>query len=62
MANNNIIVDLKSRLDRDGQKYFIGRIKAPVAIDCSQGAVFLIYVSDPGEEEMQIALMDNKDD
>jgi hypothetical protein len=39
----------------------VGKIKAPVLIDCSMGAVFLIFVSDQGEEQMQIALMDQKD-
>jgi len=58
---DNIIVDLKSKLDRDGQKFYIGRIEAPVLIDCSKGAVFLIFVSDTGEEQLQIASKDQKE-
>lgn len=58
MSNKNITIDLKARKDSDGQTFYVGKIKAPVLIDCHDGAVFLIFVSDPGEEEMQIALMD----
>lgn len=61
MSNKNIVIDLKSRKDVDGQTFYVGKIKAPVLIDCSAGAVFLIFVSDKGEEQMQIALMDNKE-
>jgi len=61
MSNKNVTIDLKARKDRDGQSFYVGKIKAPVLIDCSQGAVFLIFVSDKGEEQLQIALMDNKE-
>lgn len=61
MSNKNVTIDLKSRKDVDGQIFYVGKIKAPVLIDCSQGAVFLIFVSDKGEEQLQIALMDNKE-
>jgi len=37
-------------------------VKAPVLVDCREGAVFLVFVSDKGEEQLQIALMDNKED
>lgn len=61
MANKNIVIDLKARKDVDGQKFYVGKVKAPVLIDCSQGAVFLIFISDQGEEQLQIAVMDNKE-
>jgi hypothetical protein len=61
MSNNNLTIDLKSRVDCDNRTFYVGKIKAPVMIDCSKGAVFLIFVSDKGEEAMQIALMDKKD-
>jgi hypothetical protein len=61
MANNNVVVDLKLRTDRDGRNFYVGKIEAPVLIDCRDGATFLIFVSDFGEEQMQIALMDSKD-
>lgn len=61
MSNKNIVIDLKARKDVDGQTFYVGKIKAPVLIDCYPGAVFLVFVSDKGEEQLQIAVMDNKD-
>lgn len=61
MSNKNVTIDLKARKDKDGMIFYVGKIKAPVLIDCSQGAVFLVFVSDHGDEQLQIALMDNKD-
>ncbi len=61
MSNKNVMIDLKARKDKDGMIFYVGKIKAPVLIDCSMGAVFLVFVSDQGDEQLQIALMDNKD-
>jgi hypothetical protein len=61
MSSKNLTIDLKARRDKDGMVFYVGKMEAPVLIDCSKGAVFLIFVSDKGEEEMQIALMDTKD-
>lgn len=61
MANMNVIIDLKSRKDVDGQIFYVGKIKAPVSINCEHGATFLVFISDKGEEQLQIALMDSKD-
>jgi hypothetical protein len=61
MSNKNVIIDLKSRKDSDDQIFYVGKIKAPVLIDCREGAVFLIFISDKGEEQLQIAPMDNKE-
>lgn len=61
MSNKNLTIDLKSRKDKDGMIFYVGKIKAPVTIDCSQGVVFLVFVSDEGDEQLQIALMDTKD-
>ena len=58
---NNLIVDLKARKDADGQTFYVGKLKFPGSIDCSMGAVFLVFVSDKNEEQLQIALMDDKD-
>ena len=59
MANSNLVIDLKSRKDCDGKVFYVGKIKAPVLIDCKDGAVFLVFVSDKGDEVLQIALMDD---
>jgi hypothetical protein len=61
MSNKNLTIDLKARKDIDGQTFYVGKIKGPIMIDCSQGAVFLIFVSDKGDEQLQIAPMDNKE-
>jgi hypothetical protein len=58
MSNANIRLDLKSRRDKTGQTYFIAKLKGPFTIDCSKGAVFLVFTSDPGAEELQIAPME----
>lgn len=59
MSSKNLIVDLKKSVDGDGRVYYVGKLKAPALIDCSKGAAFLIFTSDEGEEQLQIALMDN---
>lgn len=61
MSSKNVTIDLKARRDKDGMVFYVGKIKAPVLIDCAQGAVFLVFVSDQGDEQLQIALMDNKE-
>lgn len=61
MSNKNVTIDLKARKDKDGMIFYVGKLKAPVLIDCTQGAVFLVFVSDQGDEQLQIALMDNKE-
>ncbi len=59
MSSKNIVIDLRPRPDRDGKIIYIGKVKAPVLIDCSLGVTFLIFVSDSGDEQLQIALMDD---
>jgi hypothetical protein len=61
MSNKNFTIDLKARKDQDDRVFYVGKIKAPILIDCSMGAVFLVFVSDKGDEQLQIALMDTKD-
>jgi hypothetical protein len=61
MSNKNVTIDLKARKDQDDRVFYVGKIKAPILIDCSMGAVFLVFVSDKGDEQLQIALMDTKD-
>lgn len=57
---NNLSIDLLPRKDSDGRTFYVGKVEAPILIDCHEGATFLIFVSDKGEEQMQIALMDKK--
>jgi hypothetical protein len=62
MSNNNLIIDLKPRKDIDGRVFYVGKLKTPALIDCWRGATFLVFISDKGEEQLQIAPMDTKDD
>lgn len=61
MSDGRLVIDLIPEVDRNGNKYFIGRIKAPVLIDCSEnesgggGVCFMIFTSVDGEEQMQIS-------
>lgn len=61
MSNKNLMIDLKARKDKDGMTFYVGKLEGPFLIDCSKGAVFLVFVSDQGDEQLQIAAMDNKD-
>lgn len=61
MSNKNITIDLKPKQDKDGKIYYVGKVEAPVLIDLYSGATFLIFISDPGAEQLQIACMDKKD-
>jgi hypothetical protein len=61
MSNTNLTIDLKARKDIDGQVFYVGKLKAPMTIDCRKGAVFLVFVSDKGDEQLQVALMDQKE-
>ena len=56
--NNNLKIELDVRFDSNDQVYYLGRLKAPVNIDLTNGVTFLIFVSTSGEEELQIALND----
>lgn len=62
MSNKNLTIDLKARKDVDGQVFYVGKLKCPVLIDCSKGVVFLIFTADQGDEQLQIAMMDKKDE
>jgi len=58
-TNNNLAIDLKPKQDRDNKTFYVGKLRYPGTIDCSKGVVFLIFTSDQGEEQLQIAMMDN---
>lgn len=62
MSNNNLTLDLKPRKDKDGAIFYVAKLKGPFKIDCKDGAVFLVFISDSGDEALQIAPMDNSKD
>lgn len=57
---NNLKIELEPRVDENQQVYYVGKLNAPVKIDCSQGVAFLVFLSDQGAEELQIAFTDNE--
>lgn len=60
MANHNISIRLNANLDKDGQTYYVGFAEGPLTIDLKDGAAFLVFISDKGEETLQIGNMDHK--
>lgn len=56
---NNLTIDLKAKQDFEGRTFYVGKIKAPVLIDASNGITFLCFIADQGCEQLQIAVMDN---
>ncbi len=58
MSNKNVKIDLKARKDVDGQTFYVGKLKIPAMIDCKDGITFLVFVSDKGEEQLQLAPME----
>lgn len=61
MSNKNLTIDLKARKDADGATFYVGKIECPIFLDCKDGVVFLVFVSDKGDEQLQIAPMDSKE-
>lgn len=58
MQSKPFVVQLDAREDKDQVIYFLGSRRGPINIDCSQGVAFLLFVSEEGEEELQIASLD----
>ena len=55
MSNNNVIIPLVKREDKNGKVFYIAKVKSPMTIDLSKGATFFIFAAEDGVEEMQIA-------
>lgn len=53
--DGKLLLDLDSRIDANGKKYFICRVRAPITISCKEGVAFLIFTSEEGQEQMQIS-------
>lgn len=58
MSNKNLAIDLHPRKDADGNVFYVGKLEFPGTINCEDGVVFLIFVSDVGNEQLQIGSMD----
>ena len=62
MSNSNLKVDLYPRKDKDGNTYYVGKLKFTGNVTFEDGVTFLVFVSDQGNEQLQLAPMDSKDD
>jgi hypothetical protein len=62
MSNSNLKVELYPRKDIDGNTYYVGKLRFNGNITFKDGMTFLIFVSDKGNEQLQLAPMDSKDD
>jgi hypothetical protein len=60
-SNNNLIIDLKKQPDRNGKIFYVGKLKFPGNIKCDNGVAFLVFVSETGVEQLQIASMEKMD-
>lgn len=58
MSNNHLIVDISPREDKYKQIFYLGKLRFPGVIDCNDGVTFLIFVSESGDEQIQIAPID----
>jgi len=56
----NLKVQLNSHQDKKGNLYYVGKVFAPLNLDLSRGAAFLIFISEQGDEELQIAYLDEE--
>ena len=61
MSDKNLTVDLKARVDVDGNTFYVGKLKFPGTIDCSQGISFLIFTAEKNGEQLQIAPLKEND-
>jgi hypothetical protein len=58
MNISNLKVELEARLDKHDKLWHLGKIKFPGSIDFSSGIAILIFLSEDGDEELQIAVND----
>lgn len=57
---SNLKIELDPREDKEGQIYYLGKVKTPIDINCRKGITFLVFLSEEGEEELQIAPLDKE--
>lgn len=54
----NLKVQLMSHEDKNHNIFFVGKIYAPIALNLSKGACFLVFLSETDAEEIQVATLD----
>jgi hypothetical protein len=58
MSDGRIHLELEPRIDDYNKKFYIAKLKGPFLLDCSEkagGIAFMVFVSDEGNEELQIS-------
>lgn len=58
MSDGRIHLELEPRIDDFGKKFYIAKLKGPFLLDCSEktgGIAFMVFVSEEGNEELQIS-------
>lgn len=58
MSDGRIHLELEPRIDDFGKKFYIAKLKGPFLLDCSErtgGVAFMVFVSEEGNEELQIS-------
>ncbi len=58
--SDNLKIDLVAKTDRDGNKYFVGKLKCDMTLHFKEGQAFLVFVSDEGFEQIQISPLEDK--
>jgi len=53
--SHNLNIELSPRTDSAGKTYYVGKIKVDALLNMGNGVTFLVFVSDEGEEQLQIA-------
>ncbi len=61
MSNKNLCIDIHPSKDKNGNVFYVGKLQFPGSITLKDGATFLVFLSDKGCEQIQIACMDKND-
>lgn len=56
-SDGKLSIPLEARYDNEGRVYFVAKLKGPFSIDCKEGVAFLCFISEKGNEEIQICSM-----
>ena len=56
---SNFKIELDPREDKDQQIYYLSKKAGPLILNLKKGAAFLIFTSEDGNEELQIANLDS---
>ena len=55
MSNTNLSIPLEAKKDKQGNTYYMAKLKGPVVLDAHRGLAFFVFVSESGHEELQVA-------